>query len=151
MHENAPLLALIKQQENTISQRFLSIEALHHHLQLFRYARFGRSSEKFINSEQLSLQFDEAIAIFDSPELVEEQTETITYTRNKNKTGRKALSKSLPFIEKIHGLAEIDKHCACGCTLTHIDDEVTEQLDVVPQMTFHIVQIRKKYACKGCE
>ena len=27
---------------------------------------------------------------------------------------------------------------------------MTEQLDVVPQMTFRVVHIRKKYACKGC-
>ena len=134
----------IGQQENTI-------ETLHHQLQLFRHARFGRSSEKLISSEQLSLQFDEAIAVPDSPELVEDQTETITYTRNKNKTGRKALPRSLPYIEKIHDLADSDKHCPCGCALTHIGDEVTEQLDVVPQMTFRIVHIRKKYACKDCE
>lgn len=35
--------------------------------------------------------------------------------------------------------------------LTHIRDEITEQLDVVPQMTFRVVHIRKQYACKGCE
>jgi transposase len=35
--------------------------------------------------------------------------------------------------------------------LSHICDEVTELLDVVPQMTFRVVHIRKKYACKTCE
>ena len=35
--------------------------------------------------------------------------------------------------------------------MTHIRDEITEQLDVVPQMTFRVVHIRKQYACKGCE
>lgn len=35
--------------------------------------------------------------------------------------------------------------------MTYIADEVTEQLDVVPQMTFRVVHIRKKYACRACE
>ncbi|HIE7342250.1 TPA: transposase, partial [Legionella pneumophila] len=78
-------------------------------------------------------------------------TETITYTRNKKGTGRKSLPKSLPYIEKIHDLSDAEKQCSCGCTLTHIRDEITEQLDVVPQMTFRVVHIRKQYACKGCE
>ena len=81
----------------------------------------------------------------------EAQTETITYTRSKKGTGRKALPKSLPYIEQVHDLSDEEKQCACGCALTHISDEVTEQLDVVPQMTFRVVHIRKKYACKGCE
>jgi transposase len=78
-------------------------------------------------------------------------TETITYTRAKKGTGRKALPKSLPYIEQIHDLSDAEKQCACGYTLTHINDEVTEQLDIVPQMTFRVVHIRKKYACKDCE
>lgn len=142
--ENERLLALIEQRDSTI-------ETLRHHLQLFRHARFGRKSEKYVAPEQLCLQFDEAIATPDMPELPEAQTETITYTRNKKGSGRKGLPKSLPFVEQIHDLPEEEKQCACGCELTHIGEEVTEQLDVVPQMTFRVVHIRKKYACKTCE
>lgn len=144
--ENARLMALIGQHENTIQN-------LHHQLHLFRTARFGRKSEKGVVPEQYALQFDEAEPVETvTSEVVEEhQKETITYTRSKNKTGRKALPKSLPYIEKIHDLIDADKQCACGCNLTHIGDEITEQLDVVPQMTFRVVHIRKKYACKGCE
>ena len=104
-------------------------------------------------SEQLALQFDEAIPA-EEPAQEESSattTETITYTRNKKGTGRKALPKSLPYINRIHDLSDAEKHCACGCELTHIRDEITEQLDVVPQMTFRVVHIRKQYACKGCE
>ena len=82
--------------------------------------------------------------------VIAETTETITYTRNKKGTGRKALPKSLPFIQNIHDLNDDEKQCACGCSLTHIGDDISEQLDVVPQMTFRVVNIRKKYACKGC-
>ncbi len=152
--EISRLLALVGQQESTIKQQESSIQNLQHQLHLFRTARFGRKSEKGMVPDQLSLQFDEAVPTGE-PETQETaettQTETITYTRNKKGTGRKPLPKSLPYIETIHDLNDDEKQCACGCALTHISDEVTEQLDVVPQMTFRVVHIRKKYACKDCE
>jgi transposase len=144
--EIARLLALVGQQEN-------AIQNLQHQLHLFRTARFGRKSEKGVVPDQLSLQFDEANPTNEqeTQDAHEEViTETITYTRNKNGTGRKSLPKSLPYIETIHDLSDDEKQCKCGCALTHISDEVTEQLDVVPQMTFRVVHIRRKYACKGC-
>jgi transposase len=145
--ENQRLLALVEQSKQTIQN-------LQHQLYLFRTARFGRKSEKGVVPEQMALQFDEAVPIVEEPAPQEnhsESTETITYTRNKKGTGRKPLPKSLPYIEQIHDLSETEKQCSCGCTLTHIADEVTEQLDVVPQMTFRVVHIRKKYACTDCE
>lgn len=144
--ENARLLALIGQHENTI-------QSLYHQIHLFRTARFGRKTEKGVVPEQLCLQFDEAVPTIEPVELpdVAEELETITYTRSKKNTGRKPLPKSLPYIEKIHDLSEDEKQCTCGCTLTPMSDEITEQLDIVPQMTFRIVHIRKKYACKNCE
>jgi len=144
--ENARLLALLSQQETTI-------QSLKHQLHLFRVARFGRKTEKGVVAEQLSLQFDEAEPVVEEElaQEVPETTETITYTRHKKGTGRKALPKSLPFIENVYDLSDDEKQCPCGCTLIHIGEEISEQLDVVPQMTFRVVNIRKKYACKGCE
>ena len=144
--QNAQLLALLGQKDQLIQN-------LQHQLHLFRTARFGRKSEKGVVEEQLRLQFDDAVPVVDeevAPD-VAETTETITYTRNKKGTGRKALPKSLPFIETIHDLNDDEKQCVCGCALTHIGDDISEQLDVVPQMTFRVVNIRKKYACKACE
>ncbi|WP_133140982.1 IS66 family transposase [Legionella maceachernii] len=133
-------------------QQKLSIENLQHQLHLFRAARYGRKSEKGVVNEQLVLQFDEAAAVLEIEETkTKPQTETIIYTRNKKGTGRKALPKSLPYMENVYDLTDEEKQCACGCQLTHISDEITEQLDVVPQMTFRVVHIRKKYACKACE
>lgn len=143
--EIARLMALVGQQKQTI-------ETLQHQLHLFRTARFSRKSEKGVVPEQMTLVFDEAML---TPEVEQEPTtaesQTITYTRTKNNTGRKALPQSLPYVEQVHDLTEEEKHCACGSELTHIRDEITEQLDVVPQMTFRVVHIRKQYVCKGCE
>jgi len=145
--EIARLSALIGQQKQTI-------ETLQHQLYLFRSARFGRKSEKGVVPEQMALQFDETYAASQTntpEESPDAQTQTITYTRTKKGSGRQALPKSLPYVEQVHDLNDADKQCPCGCALTFISDEVTEQLDVVPQMTFRVVHIRKKYACKGCE
>ncbi len=141
--ENSKLQALVSQLKS-------KNETLQHQLYLMKHARFGRKSEKDVVSEQLSLQFDEADATAVEQEAPEETSETITYTRKKGQ-GRKPLPKSLPYIENVHDLTEAEKQCACGCTLTHISDECSEQLDVIPQMTFRVVNIRKKYACKACE
>ncbi|BCA94381.1 hypothetical protein TUM19329_07420 [Legionella antarctica] len=57
----------------------------------------------------------------------------------------------MPYIEHIHDINDADKHCACGCALTHIGNETSEQLDVLPQVTYRVIHIRRKYACKSCE
>ena len=53
--------------------------------------------------EQGAFEFDETYTVDAQPDVsTGDTTETITYTRNKKGTGRKALPKSLPYIEKIH-------------------------------------------------
>lgn len=141
---HSQLLQLVSQQEERI-------QTLQHQLYLMRNARFGRKAEKDVVSEQLALQFDEADAKEVEPTPEEPESETITYTRNKKGQGRQKLPSSLPYVEKVYDLTEAEKQCACGCELTHIKDECTEQLDVIPQMTFRVLHIRKKYACKQCE
>lgn len=43
------------------------------------------------------------------------------------------------------------KRGACGCELTEIGVEISEQLDVIPAK-IHVKQyVRKKYACRSCE
>ncbi len=111
--ENARLLALIGQQEQTSLQQKSSIETLQHHLHLFRTARFGRKSEKGVVAEQLALQFDEAIPMSEPVSNETSSRETITYTRSKKGTGRKALPKPLPYLEKIHDLNDAEKKYAC--------------------------------------
>lgn len=151
LQKNAELLALIAKQESEISQQKTVIQNLQHQLYLFRTAKFGRKSEKDVVAQELSLQFDEATPAEEEPIIEPDAKEATISTRKKKNTGRKPLPKTLPYIEQTHDLSEEEKQCACGCALTHIGDECTEQLDVVPQMTFRVVHIRKKYACKNCE
>ena len=127
------------------------ISALHHQLFVLKNAKFGRKSEKLEEHKQLDLSFDEAELLVAQAIKSEEVSETKTITIKKKKPGRKPLPTNLPYIEHIQDINEADKQCPCGCTLTHIGNETTEQLDVLPQVTYRVINIRKKYACKSCE
>lgn len=145
------LQSLVANLQQQLAEKDEKIQSLNHQIHLFRTARFGCKSEKFVDDKQMPLDiFDEAASEDESPK-EQAATQTITYTRSKNKTGRKALPKTLPYVEQVHDLNDDEKQCDCGCTLTHIGNETSEQLDTLPQVTFRVVHIKKKYACKSCE
>lgn len=137
--------------ENTIKSKDTIISALHHQLFVLKNAKFGRKSEKLEDEKQLDLGFDEAELLSSQVCAPEDVIETKTVTVKKKKPGRKPLPANMPYIEHIHDLNEAEKQCACGCTLTHIGNVTSEQLDVLPQVTYRVTHIRKKYACKSCE
>ena len=148
------LQEMVADLQQKLAEKEAKIQTLSHQIHLFRTARFGRKSEKFVNDAQLSL------GVFDEASLPEDANKdnttapdeiSVSYTRKKHKTGRKPLPKSLPYVEKVYDLSSEEKECSCGCTLTHIGDETSEQLDILPQVTFRVVHIKKKYACKACE
>jgi len=127
------------------------ISALHHQLFVLKNTKFGRKSEKLVDDKQLDLNFDEAEFLVAQENAPEEVVETKTITVKKKKPGRKPLPKTMPYIEQVHDISDADKQCPCGCALTHIGNETTEQLDILPQVTYRVVHIKKKYACKSCE
>jgi transposase len=137
--------------EKKIESKDNVISMLHQQLFVLKNARFGRRSEKLEEDKQLDLGFDEAELLAVQPVEPEEIIETKTVVVKKKKPGRKPLPKSIPYVEKIHDISENDKQCACGCELTHIGNETSEQLDVLPQVTYRVINIKKKYACKSCE
>jgi transposase len=70
---------------------------------------------------------------------------------DRRKRGRKPLPEELPRVEVVHDIDDADKICACGCQLSRIGEEVSEQLDIIPAKMQVIRHIRPKYACKNCE
>ncbi len=81
-----------------------------------------------------------------------EEKETITIEKHeRKKSGRKPIPEELPRREIIHDIEEKDKQCGCGCTLSKIGEEVTEQLEIEPAKIYVNRHIRPKYACKNCE
>ena len=140
-----------KKHQEHLKSKDIIISALHHQLFVLKNAKFGRKSEKLEEDKQLNLGFDEA-ELLSSPEgAPEEVIETKTVAIKKKKPGRKPLPQNMPYIEHVYDINDADKHCACGCALTHIGNETSEQLDVLPQVTYRVCHIRKKYACKSCE
>lgn len=125
---------------------------LEEHVRLLRNEIFGRKSEKRPLPEDGRQQqlFDEADG--DSPEQIRPAPEPVPVASHKRrKAGRKPLPANLPRVEIIHDLAESQKQCACGSTLSRIGEEVCEKLDIIPAKVQVARHIRYKYACKGCE
>ncbi|MFP7754805.1 IS66 family transposase [Thermodesulfobacteriota bacterium B35] len=123
---------------------------LHEQIRLLRAQLYGRKSEKFIPADG-----PQPLPLFDMPEpegLDEDEGEKIHvpgHTRKKG--GRKVLSDDLPRVEVVHDIDEKDKTCNCGCELTKIGEETSEQLDVIPAKVRVLRHIRFKYACPACE
>ena len=112
---------------------------------------FGRKSEKLPVDTDI-----QPLLLFDMPEPddveadeAEEEIPVPAHTRKKR--GRKPLPADLPRIEVVHDIPDEEKTCKCGCELTRIGEEVSEQLDIVPAKAQVIKNIRPKYACRNCE
>ncbi|KTD63143.1 Transposase IS66 family protein [Legionella santicrucis] len=129
-------LVLALQEENaTLKQNY---ERVLEQFRLAQQQRFSRSSES--NVLQMELQFDEAEAVPAAELPEEENTVTITYTRNKPK--RRTLPDNLPREVIEHDIAELDKQCTCGCLKHRIGEEVTEQLEIIPAQLKVIAHVR---------
>lgn len=143
------LVLSIDNLEKKLAQRDTFINVLQQQLALAKQRHYGRKSEK--DSDGQYELFDEAVAPDNQPE-IEEADEAITVPEHeRKKPGRKPLPKDLPRKQVTHDLAANDKVCACGCELTQIGFDKSEQLDIVPAKVEVIEHIKLKYACKRCE
>ncbi len=144
------LIKIIQQKNTLLFEQAKQIQFLEEQILAYRLRQFANKSEK-INPNQISL-FDEAV-LPKSEEKILSQEEVITvasYTKSKQ-VGRRALPAELFRIPRIYDLSEDEKICQCGCALTHIKDEKSEQLEIIPAKIYVIEHIRKKYACKKCQ
>lgn len=137
---------LNKSQEETLEWKQKYYNLLEQ-FRLVQQSKFARSSES--NVLQHELQFDEADAVEEAELPKEENTVTITYTRQKPK--RRPLPPELPREVIEIDIPEHEKQCACGCMKQRIGEEVTEQLEVIPAQLKVIAHVRPKYACNRCD
>jgi transposase len=140
----------ITQHTELISQHKKQILFLEEYIQAQNLRQFANKSEKF-NPGQIQF-FDEASPPKDEEKILatEEEIQVASFKRKKS-PGRKPLPDDLPRVQKIYDLDEAEKICSCGCALTHITDEKSEQLEYIPAKIFVIQHVKKKYACKQCE
>lgn len=147
------LKVLLLEKDRRLNEKEKRISLLEEQLRLLRHKRFAASSEKSDGQAEL---FNEA----EAAELTSEgdvdentddvETETIQYERRKSR-GRKSLPADLPRVRIEHDLNDADKVCDCGCALTHIGEDTSEQLDIIPAKIQVLQHARLKYACKACE
>jgi len=145
----------LKNKDKTIVEKQEEINRLSEIIKLLKHKQFGKSSEK--SSDQAEL-FDEPEAEstedgeLNSSGLEDSGSVKSKPASNVKKTsGRKPLPKELKRVVVHYDVSVEEKTCDCGCQKTHIGDEVSEQLDIIPAVIQVIQHRRKKYACKSCE
>ena len=141
--------SVLQQREQEIQQYKIREDKLTHELALLRRFRFGKRSE-ILDSPQLNLLDD---LIDEDVAAIETELETLAVVPSKAPSRqipkRQALPAALPRTD-IHHEPE-GKHCACGCQMIRIGEDISEKLDYQPG-TFTVERhIRGKWACRQCE
>lgn len=117
---------------------------------LLKRKKFGSSSEK--GTHLPPPLFNEVESVSDSvPGDQQEEGQTGVKPHTRGKPVRKPLPENLPRIRREFDLPEQDKVCKCGCQMSLIGEETSEQLDIIPARFQVIQNVRMKYACRSCE
>ena len=142
----------LSEKENELSSFKSKYENLIEQVRLARLQRFAPKSEKDLIQPDF---FDEA-GVELSDEVKEQlndaqdEIETAAPARKKHPV-RKPLPKDLPREVILHDISDAEKICSCGCQLTKIGEEITEQLKYIPAQLSVVAHVRPKYACKPCQ
>lgn len=125
-------------------------EELQEKFELLRRVHFGQSSEKLTPEDIRQMRlFNEAEELAHSNE---EHSPTVTVgEHHRKKPGRRAISADIPREEVIHDLQPEQKRCpCCGKDRPLLDDEITEEVEIVPARAKVLRHIRKVYGPCGC-
>lgn len=117
-------------------------------ISLLRAQLYGPKSEKHASADG-----PQPLCLFDMPEPEEpvEEARAHVPAHDRRKKGRKSLPEELPREEILHDIPEDEKVCGCGCELSRIGEETSEQLDITPAKIKVLRHVRPKYACRNCE
>jgi transposase len=138
---NEALIKVLSEKDSHIQYQAKQIQLLEELNLAYRSRQFANKSEKLSHIQQ-SL-FDEAQLPKDPDKILaaEEEIQVAPYSRKKS-VGRKPLPADLPRIPRIYDLPESEKICHCGCELTHIKDDKSEQLEYIPAKAYVVVHTR---------
>ena len=132
-----------------VSQAAL-IAILEEKLRLAAHQRFGATSEKLSALDQMNLFNESETAA--APDANAPETPAPTDPEQKRARGkRKPIDPKLPRVRVEHDIPDAQKKCPCGCTLSRIGEEISEQYDIEPAKARVLQHVRFKYACRGCE
>jgi len=138
---------MVQDYQLTVEQLQEKLDWYEEQFRLFQHRRFGASSEKYPDQMEL---FNEAESILDAlPQDEGEFDEAIAHQRNK--PGRKPLSKHIPREVVRHELPPAERICGCGHALHEAGEDQSEQLEIIPAQIKVIVHVQVKYGCRACE
>jgi transposase len=136
-----------------LAAKDVKIAALTHELAYYKRIRFGQKTEALAGLQRDLFREDvetDLAAIEAELESLKATPRSTVAAPRSSRRGRQPLPDHLPRIEHRHE----PQSCTCGqCggKLTHIRDDITEQLDVEPSKFFVRRHIRPQYACRSCE
>lgn len=139
----------LSQQDEQLRSRSEQIEHLKLMIEKLRRAMFGKKSEKIVvQLEQLELHLEE---LESAQAEMETAIEAVTPAAEvKPRSPRKPLPEHLPR-EVVTHLPQGDCCSSCGGQLRQFGEDVSEQLEYVPESFKVIRHVRPKFACSGCD
>jgi transposase len=136
-HENSELKSEINVLKTEINVLQDEVVRLKEQLELAKHRRFGKKSE-----------VGEPLSNIDSSKLIHVNA----HTRKKKTKGRLIDLSLLPRRKIYHDLPEAEKICVCcNKPLHRIGEDISEQVEVLPQRLYVEEHIRYKYAGCDCE
>ena len=144
----AELMTRVEQQDEVIKRTELRNQQLTHELALLKRHKYGQRSEQ-LNVLQISLLDEVVDADIAAIEMELEHLSTAAIPPEKRRPKRTPLPPELPRTEIHHEPAS--RHCACGCQLKRIGEDVSEKLDYMPGVFTVERHIRGKWVCDACE
>jgi len=142
-------LQTLARQGRELQSRSEQIEHLKLMVDKFRHMLFGRKSEKLlVQIEQAELQLEDLETDQAEAEIVAEPLRPAAEV--KSRAARRPLPEHLPREVVTHSPAA-DGCPDCGSPLRQFGEDVTEQLEYVPENFRVIRHVRPKFACSGCD
>ncbi len=139
----------LTEQAEELDSRRARIEHLRLMVEKFRHMIFGRKSEKLVlKLEQMEFELEEDETTQAEAEAIAERV--LRVKEPKPRSERKPLPEHLKREEVMH---KPDSDCCpdCGGGLRHFGDDISEQLEYVPESFKVIRHVRPKFACTGCD
>jgi transposase len=139
----------LSEQAEELDTRREHIEHLRLMVEKFRHIIFGKKSEKLVlKLEQLEFELEEDETTQAEAEALDERVSP--RKEAKPRSERKPLPEHLKREEVMH---KPDSDCCpdCGGGLRQFGNDVSEQLEYVPESFKVIRHVRPKFACTGCD
>lgn len=136
------------------------IQSLEAKIWLLERRTYGRSSEKYVDPNQVDL-FNEAEVTAAEPPANDAKTDDddddvtdVAGHQRKKRRGQIEIPADMPRQVETHELAPDDRRCSC-CNepMAEIGEDVSEKVHVIPAKVVAKKDVYKKYACqnKGCD